>query len=191
MADAASQDSKTGIVKFLEAAKDFSFDQKLSVVQSVLGGIPREQQQPWNPSQQTRQKQDDDPDLVFQAKGSEEDTSFAGASTTATVENDEVDQYGVSKTYAISTTELCQERSIPQPPPLIDPYEKSMKYYEKHLVLNHFQVHKLETMPNDYYLCAVAANNVIYVVSITYCALSIILCCSYYSMCCKPVMELP
>lgn len=114
--------------EFLEAAKDFSHDQKLSVVQSILVGIPREQQQPWHMSKEMWEKQQRETNIVHQQ---------------AQLINGERVKPDDESVDSFETQDVT--RSIgqykPKAPPLIDPYEKSMKYYEKHLVLNHFQVY--------------------------------------------------
>lgn len=126
---ASVPDEKSDTTKFLEAAKEFSFEQKLSVVQSILCKIPREQRQPWNASQ-----------IAHQLREKEKFKSLVAEQR---AEDDSEIHNGVETLESGSDTVLTQnipEQPKPQAPPLIDPYEQSMRYYEKHLVLNHFQV---------------------------------------------------
>ena len=143
---------KSETTRFLEAAKDFSFEQKLSVVQSILAKIPREQQQPWNAPPLLKEKQTTTiPAATAVCQEGDEIGPRPPTSTSKRVVVDEAGDNIKSTTKADSdeakeeTGNVFEEyenteRSKPQAPPLIDPYEKSMRYYEKHLILNHFQV---------------------------------------------------
>lgn len=132
MAEKEKNLRKMTTLELIEAAKDFSFEQKLNVVQSVVQLIPREQQQPWNLSKGGWEK--------YQAKlvkkVSETESKSKGESTTNTVDNQEQAAKNVTGEPTSSRSEMPGLKQ----PPLLDPYEKSMRYYEKHLVLNKFQV---------------------------------------------------
>lgn len=137
---AAAEEIKSANTRFLESAKDFSFDQKLSVVQSILTSIPSEQQKPWNVSQAAWDR------LNFQKINKTNTQQLHLAASASAGDSETVDlhsqtessqalnQYGTLGIADLTTT------TVDKAPPIIDPYEQSMKYYEKHVVLNHFQV---------------------------------------------------
>ncbi|XP_067930836.1 uncharacterized protein [Watersipora subatra] len=136
MADEETQESET--TKFLEAAKNFSFEQKLSVVQSILAKIPREQQRPWNVALPNRKLK------LSQTKEPQHNLACGDSLTTDGLSR-RGDQDELHEKFTTSVTNektlIDEDASVRkyQAPPLIDPYEKSMRYYEKHMVLNHFQ----------------------------------------------------
>lgn len=140
---AEKEAKKMSTLELIQAAKDFSFEQKLKVVQSVVQMIPREQQKPWNLSQSSWDK--------FQLE--QKPKSSATATTTTTIITDEVDGTAASsdKAHDLPLEKSKEEdftvsKSEPldlKQPPLLDPYEKSMHYYEKNMILNRFQVKHL------------------------------------------------
>lgn len=139
MAEGTPQVEKSDTTRFLEAAKDFSFEQKLSVVQSILCKIPQERQEPWNISHKSKKIQKNDTGIPPQTPPSSFTTSGANNEDDGTVTSEAVECRSVTDT----VLEQLLPDVKPQAPPLIDPYRKAMKYYEKHLVLNHFQVNKI------------------------------------------------
>lgn len=131
MAEKEKDVRKMTTLELIEAAKDFSFEQKLNVVQSVVQLIPREQQQPWNLSKTGWEK--------YQAEQARKSSSTAKVEkgpplASAVIEAiDQVDHADAAESIQNEAIELKE-------PPLLDPYAKSMRYYEKNLILNKFQV---------------------------------------------------
>lgn len=131
MATDAQQNQRPSTTDFLKAAKDFSYEQKLSVIQSILGSIPREQQQPWHLSKALWEKEQRAAKLAASTPGVQ---TVSGGNVEITEESVDTDLFKEGQEKPAIT------HYKPKAPPLIDPYERSMRYYEKHLILNNFQV---------------------------------------------------
>ena len=131
MESPSQQSKKPTTTEFLQAAKDFSFEQKLTVIQSILGSIPREQQQPWHLSKALWEKEQR---ALKLAATSADAQSVSGDKVDVDEETIDTDLFKDGE------SESTDSQYKPKAPPLSDPYERSMRYYENHLVLNNFQV---------------------------------------------------
>ena len=131
MESQSQQSKKPTTTEFLQAAKDFSFEQKLTVIQSILGSIPREQQQPWHLSKALWEKEQR---ALKLAATSADAQSVSGDKVDVDEETVDTDLFKDGE------GEQTDAQYKPKAPPLSDPYERSMRNYEKHLVLNNFQV---------------------------------------------------
>ncbi|KAF6036093.1 hypothetical protein EB796_005592 [Bugula neritina] len=153
MSDAASTGDKhphSSTSEILKIAKDFSFDQKISVVQSILSSIPRERQAPWNNQRvkknsnfaskqitQTGVTPTVETETTLLSSRLEKNISRDGTTANESF-NEQLDKRQVTEKFSLvgESISTCLQT---QQPPLVDPYEKSMKYYEKHMILNNFQ----------------------------------------------------
>ena len=137
MESQSQQSKKPTTTEFLQAAKDFSFEQKLTVIQSILGSIPREQQQPWHLSKALWEKEQR---ALKLAATSADAQSVSGDKVDVDEETVDTDLF------KDGAGEQTDSQYKPKAPPLSDPYERSMRYYEKHLVLNNFQVSSITSI---------------------------------------------
>lgn len=123
--DGAVRGQEPKATSFGKLALGFSPEQKYSCIQSIVQSIPRERPLPWNAVARPIS-------TTTKYPSNEQVTDVTGTRAAADTRTVNRDIMGPERDTA--TTVSVQE------PPLIDPYEKSMVYYEKHLVLNHFQV---------------------------------------------------
>lgn len=122
--------ARSKISDLLESAKDFSFEQKLSIVQSVVQSIPREQQQPWNMTKSQWAK--------YKLQKKKEQESF-NSSDVKNLSGEQISTELSTVSDDLLESSTKEEQEIVQQP-LMDPYGRSMTYFEKHLILNNFQV---------------------------------------------------